>query len=338
MVNFITLDFETKSSVPIERGAELYIKEAEPLCFSFKDQGKDVTTLKDKNRIKTFCKSLIFYLRRGNHVVAHNAAFDFMMFQKLTRCPNDLYKNFIDTSLLSRVFSGPGRLEDCVHFWNLKNKKSYGKDLIEALSVPYTKKSPKVVQGVTLKDHVRADGFVKNERLFNLMVRYCEQDVEVTYELFKKLIPYFLDNEYIIEKIRKSDYINFLRNREGIRFDLGLVDTLRETENKLGEVYQRRAKALTNNPDFNLNSSVQFMKYIKENGYKDVKSTRSSELNNLKNNLPKNSNLKQLIDLRLNRPSGKTKNFEKILEHSKECRIFNSVQFYGASTGRYTGF
>ena len=332
--NCLFIDFETRSSVPIEKGLKAYMQRMEVLCMAFKSPKKEPEILIDEDSIKKFCMSLKSFAKKGI-IVAHNTPFDFMVFKTLTNCSDKLFFKFIDTALLSRLFSGPFALDACGPYWNLKNKKGKGKDLIDALSSPYSPKTPKEVRGILTAEHVKENGYVEHNLLSDFMYTYCKQDIKVTEELFNVLLQKVSYNALMTDKIRKLGYINFLRNNKGIRFDIPLVRILKKETFRLIDIYKKKAKEITKDENFNLNSSYQVLEFLKSKG-QNLSKTGGAFLNPVKERT-KNPDIKNLIDLRLNRPEGKEKNFEKILELSNNSVITDSVCLYGAYTGRYTG-
>ena len=333
-IKSITIDFETRSTVPIEKGLKAYMQGMEVLCMAFKSPDKEPEILVKKEAIKRFCKSLESFSKKGL-IVAHNTPFEFMVVKTLTDCSDELFFKFIDTALLSRFFSGPFALDACGPYWDLKNKKGLGKDLINVLSSPYGPKTPKEVRGILTADHVKKNGFVEHERLFYLLGAYCKQDIKVTEELFNVLMQKVYCNRHQVADIRRLGYINFLRNNKGIRFDIPLVKVLKKETFKLPAIYQKKAQQITKNKNFNLNSSFQVLDFLRSKGI-NVSKTGAASLNPIKEKT-KDPSIKSFIDLRLNRPEGKEKNFEKILELSEDSVITDSVCLYGAYTGRYTG-
>ena len=331
------LDFETRSRVPLSKGLDEYIKSMKVLCMGFKGpNGEPVKVLEGESLIRDFCLSLIPTLKR-NYIAAHSTEFDFTVFQHLTGCDDHLFYRFIDTALMSRYFSGPFGLQPCGGFWNLSIKKDYGKDVIEALSKPLGPDTKLVVRGIECAKFIQEEGFCEHPELTKHLKVYCKKDVEVCEELFKRLssIPYFYD--FMESNVRKNAYINFLRNRKGIRFDLNLCSNLINDFILVINKFKEVSENLTYK-GFNINSYQHIKDYLKRKGH-FVPDTKASNLKEVKRITPDN-NVKRVIDCRLNRPNGReVKRLLSVIENAdKRGHVKNTITLYGAITGRYTAF
>ena len=164
-------------------------------------------------------------------------------------------------------------------------------------------------------------------------MKYCKQDVVVTTEIFKKVEKYIPEMKNL--KAFDDNQLNFLRNNQGIRFNLKRVKQLSNIVEKLKVKYKERAKMLVGDSNFNLNSDVQIKKVLK-----DFK-LENTQAQSLKPLYPKlKPNIQKLILLRLNRPSGVSSVLNKTLSNSdKDGVVRNSIRFWGAGqTSRFTSY
>ena len=333
-MNYMVLDFETRSTADINRGITHYLTGCEAICMGVKPfNGKSqVVFFKD---IAPLAEKLKVFAQR-NFIVCHNAVFDFAVFQKITKCEDSLLLRFIDTACLSSFSgfptfeSGYVSLYQASRFFGVR-QKAYGKHLIDTLSIPYSKKTPALCEGIETKRYVQPNGYVEHPKLYEKMGKYCLDDVESTYDLFGKISK----NVDLFHKLglHRNYYLNFLRNRKGVAFDTHLAGVLKKQLERLGHIYSFYAKMVTGDDEFNVNSSQQVKKFLnKHNVY--PKTTQSKDLLRVGSPDPK---VKKLIKLRLTRPTGIAKKLDTILSRCNRSNIVkDSMFFHGAFSGRYT--
>ena len=335
----LILDFEVRSGTLLHKGYPAYLNDPkfEPLILTYlhlKGPSTEIQAITDYESIKIFCNDLKKFAKK-NIIVAHNVEFDFAVFQKLTGVPDSYFLNWVDTMTMSCYGGGPPGLADASLFWDV-GLKLYGKTLIKVLCEPFTKKTPKVVAGVTSKDHVQKNGFVEHPDLFKNFLSYAKRDTYCTAELFKKLIKEGVVREYLDSKQRANAYINFKRNMRGVNFDLGLTKNLLSKTDRALEAFSVASKRLTGIADFNLNSSHQFVDFFKK--YK-IKSSEKNYLFKFKSETPElTEKEKKLIDLRVSRPTGVLKKLNLIVENNDNNIIRNTIIHFESFTGRYKSY
>ena len=327
MDNYIVIDFETRSSVDIKKGATPYVNACEPICLSIKPkQGKVQVFFFEE--IKPICIKLLNFSKR-NKLVAHNASFDFKVFQKVTNCEDIVLSRFIDTSILSSYCGGPVGLYPASIFWDLDNTKDFGKDLIQTLCIPVSRKTPKTCRGYETKNMKRENGFIVDDKLFKLLGNYCMKDVQTTEELLKKLN--FALPEFFKQKVYFNNALNYFRNKRGLSFDIEKVKLLKETFDNLTELYKKFIKKVTKNPDFNIDSPLQIKAFLKKHGF-SVDTTQAHDLLEIKTD---SKLINTFIKLVLTRPTKVGKKFHTILENEDNGVIKDSIFFHDSVTGRY---
>ena len=326
---FITIDFETRSGFDIKKGATPYAQNCEAICLAVKPLGKPVSIFRF-DEIEPIAKKLLVFSKK-NYIVAHNSVFDFKVFQKITGCPDKAFSRWFCSQALSLFCGGPDKLWDCCNFWDLKQKKTFGKNLIQVLSIPYSKRTPISCEGVLTKNFVNKEsGYVENEHLFKKMEEYCMQDVRTTEALvlrLEKFIPYFYQMG-----ANKNIVLNYLRNKRGLNFNLEKVELLAEAFEQLSEKYSEVSKKITKDSKFNIDSWQQVLAFLKKYGY-SPKTTQLKDMFQLK---PKEKVVKNIIRMRLTRPSSAGTKYREILKRNSNGILHDTLFFHGAFTGRYT--
>jgi DNA polymerase len=183
-------DFETRSRCDLpSRGVYNYAQDpsTEVLCMSYAFDDEDV---------RTWLPGLPFPDISGHQIMAHNAAFERLIFWYALRPafgirarPSLLpLTQFTCTAAQARANCLPGSLEDVGRAVSSKMKKDHrGAALIRLLCIP------------------RKDGTFNNDpTLMAEMVAYCEQDVRAMREISKSmrpLSPTELEDYHVNERI-----------------------------------------------------------------------------------------------------------------------------------------
>jgi len=193
----IWLDFETRSRCDLpSRGVYNYVQDAstEVLCMSYAI---------DDGEVATWLPGMPFPDIAGHQVMAHNAAFERLVFWYVLcptlGIPEPPLEQFICTAAQARANCLPGSLEDVGRAVSSKMKKDHrGSALIRLLSVP------------------RKDGtFNDDPTLMAEFFAYCAQDVRAMREISKAMRP-LSDDEL-------ADYhVNERINDRGVLVDTDL--------------------------------------------------------------------------------------------------------------------
>jgi len=162
----IWLDFETRSRCDLpSRGVYNYVQDAstEVLCMSYAI---------DDGEVATWLPGMPFPDIAGHQIMAHNAAFERLVFWYVLQMDIPL-EQFYCTAAQARANCLPGSLEDVGRAVSSKMKKDHrGSALIRLLSVP------------------RKDGtFNDDPTLMAEFFAYCEQDVRAMREISKAMRP-----------------------------------------------------------------------------------------------------------------------------------------------------
>ena len=160
------IDFETRSRVDLgAKGVYNYAQDmsTEVLCMSYAF---------DDGEVATWLPGMPFPDITGHQIMAHNAAFERLIFWYVLQMDIPL-EQFTCTAAQARANCAPGSLEDVGRFAGAGMKKDHrGAALIRLLSIP------------------RADGtFNTDPALMAEFFAYCEQDVRAMREISKSLRP-----------------------------------------------------------------------------------------------------------------------------------------------------
>ena len=328
--NYVVLDFETRSKFDIRKGAWFYANHPSttPLCMSFKFKDGKVQSISNLKTIVKICKKIEKLKIR---VIAHNSWFDFCIFRRLTGCPISHHFNYwMCTSLLSRYCGGPKALRLCTPFFGLELAKyNKGKDLIKVLSIPYSGKIPKGFAKMKLRPE--KSGFVENEELLKEMMDYCEQDVLVTEKLYLKLGKWA--NELTLPKVKKDLYLNEKRNIAGLKVIEKELNAIIDCFSYVEEWCKKASKKIAGE-NFNINSSLQMIKFFAKNGHK-IDSMSKDTLSVRLNSFPEK--LKKLCYINFAYPKSHTRKPLRMVELIENGKISGNFIYYGAGrTGRFT--
>ena len=162
----IWLDFETRSRCDLpSRGVYNYAQDGstEVLCMSYAF---------DDGEVATWLPGLPFPDIAGHQIMAHNAAFERLIFWYVLQKDYPL-EQFTCTAAQARANCAPGSLEDVGRFAGAGMKKDHrGAQLIRLLSIP------------------RADGtFNTDPALMAEFFAYCEQDVRAMRAVSQSMRP-----------------------------------------------------------------------------------------------------------------------------------------------------
>ena len=156
------IDFETRSACDLKvAGVYNYAQHGstEVLCMSYAFDDEDV---------QTWLPGQPFPDLTGHRIMAHNAAFERLIFWYVLQLDIPL-EQFVCTAAQARANCAPGSLEDVGRFAGASMKKDHrGAQLIRKMSVPPYEESPELTAE---------------------MVAYCEQDVRAMRAISKAMRP-----------------------------------------------------------------------------------------------------------------------------------------------------
>ena len=194
---------------------------------------KLATKIPDEETIEAF----LDFLSSSGYLIAHNASFEMEVFNyKLedfakavgvdyTMSKKYTLSRFIDTQTLSNIFKGPGSLQAAGNYFGLKIEKDVvGKNIMKAVCTGKTKK-PRSLKTTAKKvpaSWVEIDGiwYKAGLQVYDILEKYCRQDVETTALLFEVLKEKEQDLGGFAEDTRQGMWMTQDINERGVLTDL----------------------------------------------------------------------------------------------------------------------
>ena len=331
--NYCIIDFETRCKLPIKKGAYHYVNHPsfEVICMGLRFKESKPLIIKNKKTILNVCKKLLKF-SKVHPIVAHNAVFDFYVFQRITKCSMKPYKNWIDSRLLSSFSGGPVSLDECANFFELSNKKDpLGNILKKILTVPFSEKTPKYYKKLKCSEFVDEKDYVSHPLILKDFYEYCERDILTCEELYLKLEHQV---KYITQKTVKIDVgLNRLRNKKGLRVDLKTLKLMKAEGLALGLWIDETIQKLTHR-GFKVNSPGQIQKFLKSYNIHLISTGAGHIKKLLKTKIP--DKIRKLLLLVMARPKVSLKKIDRMIEESYNGRICGNFIYAGAGkTCRY---
>lgn len=319
MSDVIHIDFETRSAVDLRKvGADVYSNHpsTEVLCVGFA-QGDSPPTVVPPGNIGVDFKAASY--------IAHNAAFEIAIWNNVC-VPKYGWRpvspsQFTCTMVRAYAMGLPGNLDDASAAVGIKDGKDQaGKRIMMQLSRPKKVHADGTVQWWEHDKH--AD---KYEKLY----AYCEQDVALERELYRRLRAL---NDYE----RRVWLLDQKINDRGIGIDVGAAKIAYE----IIEIEKKRLNdlmaALTDGFVSTCNSNIQLVRWLNSRG-QDIESVDKATVAALLEKLPP-SEVRSVLLLRQQAAKSSTAKLKAmILRAGSGNRIRGSLQYHGAATGRWAG-
>jgi len=318
------IDFETRSATDIKKvGTYVYSRHdsTQVLCLAYAIDDAEVQLWKPG---LPFPEDLYEYVKEGNTVSAHNAVFEFNIWNNtLLRTPNlpPLKIENIECTMAKCFSKGlPGKLEEAAVAMKLPiNKDMLGSKIMMQLS------RPRKLKGEGIVWYEEQDSPEK----FQILYAYCKQDVEVERMLSKKIKP-------LSDKEKKLWALDYKINHAGVKVDIKSIHTALKIIDDEKEHLDARMQQATNLEVDGCQSVTQITRWIRSQGV-DIEGISKAEVRDrLQTNLP--SNVIEVLRLRSLAGKSSTAKLKLMLESSSsDNRIREMFQYHGAATGRWSG-
>lgn len=314
-------DFETRSTVNLKIcGADVYARHpsTEIMAFSygFDDEPIEVLSIGElpPSRVRDHIKS-------GGKFVAHNISFEWLIWNNKWAILKNIPKLEIEqcecTMARSYALAIPASLEKAAHAMGIDYKKDMkGKRIALQLSQPNPKGD-------------FYDEFDYLEK-YQKMYEYCKQDTEVARELYRRLKP-------LPEMERKIFILDHKINQRGIRVSKNMAKL---SQNLVFEEFKqanKKIKELTCEKVDTVQSSKALADWFRSCGL-ECSGVGRGDILSLLEKIPQDSTAYDVALLRQAHSKSSTAKFESLVERANnDERIRSTLQYHGASTGRWTG-
>ena len=311
----IIVDFETYSEVDIGCGAYKYASDSSTdiVCLAYKVNDKPTQLwLPDKPVPQEFWDT--------ERIYAHNALFDYLIWREVGArhygFPERALDIWIDTIALANRVGLPSALDKLSVILDLGHKKNKeGVSLIKKICMPDAQGRRPIV----------------SEAVLQRFYQYCIDDVDATYALLKALpMKRLLPTEQKIWLLTQS------MNLYGLPVD---IETVRILSTYVQEQTNEQIKLM---PKLT-NKAVQKPTQVK--AIRDWCATQGVHLPDLTaatvaatlENADIPEKVRQVLELRDMFGNSSVAKYEKIKDYHINGRVHDTLQYYGAHTGRWAG-
>ena len=336
---YVYIDFETRSTIDLKKaGADVYSKDecTDALCmaYAFDDKPAKLWKLGEP-----FPKVLGEAIKAGASFIAHNAAFEFVIWNnvccKKYGWPPLPIRQLYCTMVRAYAMGLPGKLETAGKAVGLKVEKDMqGHRIMMQLSKPRGYDPDGTPIWWQPKDSTpKMDIAEKYRRTYE----YCVTDIVVERELFKRVLP-------LSETERKLWIKDQEINQRGVYVDLKIINRAIELVESEKKILNLKMRSLTCNQVSTCNAAVdlkrwfniEFKKHKIEYECEGVAKDLVLIMLELPN-LPKV--MREVLKLRQIAARNSVAKLKKMSEGAgKDARVRGCFQYYGAaSTGRWAG-
>lgn len=309
----IYLDFETYSGTPITAGSVKYCHdpEADIVCLAYKVNDEPTQVWLPGQEIpREFYDVHMLY--------AHNAVFDYLVWHIIGGkygFPITSLSQWRDTMALANRYSLPAKLASVGQILGLDiQKDKRGTALIKKICVPDMSGCRPVVYDQDMRD----------------FIDYCKQDVDATYSLVNALPA-----NRLAEDEQKYWELTQRMNLQGLPVDIDTVNRILDYIEGFSEELTKRVPEITDGRVNKVTQVAKLKDWITSRGL-DVGNLQAATVEKLLvQSIPED--VREILELRQTLGRSSTAKYRKIKEMEYHGRVFNNLQYYGTSTGRWAG-
>ena len=313
----IHIDYETKSRVDLpSEGLDRYASDpsTDILCMSVAvDDGPIINWVPSRNEPLPF--QLLNAIKEGDDIYAWNAGFEFAIWNKIGvpkyNFPPLPIERFHCTMAMALTMGYPGSLEKAAIALKLSVEKDMsGKRVMMQLSKPKSDGTFWTPETAPAK--------------FSLLYSYCMKDVEVERAAKKLLLP-------LSPEERKVWLIDHKINNRGVAIDTASVIAASKVIESEKTRLDGEMRLVSEGKIASCSAVSQIANFI---GVQSVDKSSIQEL--LASNL--NETARKVLELRQEAGRSSTAKLTSMIERaSSDNRVRNTIQYYGAGTGRWSG-
>ncbi len=321
----IVIDFETYSPVDLTKASSykyMHNASTDIVCLAYKIH--DDPTVTWTPQVQGGHIQLLFdYVEAGEKIFAHNALFDYLAWNIIGSrygFPELRLEQCVDTQALASRYTLPGSLEKVGVVLDLgiqKNKAGAG--LMRKISMP-TRNGKRPVQGV---DYSHTD--------YVDYLQYCKDDVNAT-DLLVRSLP---ASELSEDEQRYWD-ITQRMNMAGLPVDESSAVRILDYISSFAEEMTLRVPELSQGAIQKVTQVAKLKAWMLTKGVK-VENLQAATVEALlkDKNLP--GQVREMLELRQTIGRSSTAKYRKIADMVIHGRVYNNLQYYGTSTGRWAG-
>lgn len=322
------IDFETRSTVDLRKTGRFVYAEhptTDVICAAFAFDDEKVEHLQRDKGLDYPPLSLLRHVENGGIVYAHNAGFEYSMWNSILAprygWPKIDIRQMRCTAAMARAMSLPADLDGAAMATGLNHRKDQaGHRLMLAMCKPR-----KYLEDGT---PVWWDDADRMTRLIN----YCKQDVEVERALEKRLRP-------LSPSEQELWFLDQVINERGVYLDEAAIRDAAYIATEEVARIDREIRRLTK---YSVTASTQagrLLEYLKTQGL-ELESLGKAGLKEYVEAFGESlePHVKEIIDLRLSAAKSSTKKLDTMLKRrQKDGRARENLIFHGAGPGRWTG-
>lgn len=327
MASVAFIDFETRSTVDIQRaGSDVYARHphTDILCLAYAFDDGEVRLWKNGDSPPT---DLLDHVRLGGKVVGHNVAGFEVPIWNFVAVPKFSWPQISIAQVYCPMASAyamalPGSLEKAAAAVGIDAQKDLkGHRVMLVLSRP---------KGFLDSGEPEWHELESAPEKFAALYKYCEQDVEVERQLYKRLAP-------LSPKEREVWMLDFKINQRGVQVDIPAAKAALKIADLEKARYNERIRKITKQFVTTYNSSSRFRDWLISRGV-DVPGVAKADVVEVLSdpNLP--SDCREALILRQEAAKSSTAKLEAmIVSTCPDGRMRGILQYHGAGTGRWAG-
>lgn len=316
------LDFETRSAIDLKkRGVDVYSKDAstDVWCMAYAFDDEDVEVWTPGDNCMNLAKLLI-HVKEGGLLYAHNAAFEYAIWNNVLAprygWPKLQVKQMRCTMAMALAMSLPASLVDAAASVGLDEAKD-----MEGHRLMMQMAKPRNVERMTWWDD--AD---RQRRLRE----YCKQDVVVERKLHHNIRELSAPEQelWILDQVI---------NNRGVYVDLHSIDKAVEMVGEAKRLIDIQINKITNGAVTGHTKTIKMTDWLNERGVDAISVAKADVIDMLKrDDLP--ADCRRVLELRKEAGKSSTGKLDSMrLRADKDQRVRGTMQYHGASTGRWGG-
>ncbi len=313
----LVIDFETYSPVDLIKASSYkYMRheDADIVCMAWKQ---------DDQKTQLWAPGMApLAINPEEKIYAHNALFDYLAWHVLGSkygFPAVDLSQWIDTVALANRYTLPAGLAKVGEVLKLDvQKQAKGSALIRKISCP-TKTGKRPKEGVDFTHSDKMDYF-----------SYCIDDVNTTYELIKNLPADELapDEQALWELTQRM-------NMTGLPVDVYSAERILASITSFAEEMTLRVPELSGGTVQKVTQVAKLKTWMASYGV-DTPNLQAATVEALLEG-DIHENVREMLVLRQTIGRSSTAKYKKIMEMNLNGRVYNNLQYYGTSTGRWAG-